>query len=223
MTYGFNLKAISLDDLKVVLRTSYLIPSVRILLDGLDENIGILQTLGIRDLDHLYGQLKTKKKAGDMSDQTGIDLDYMVVLRRYVSSFIPKARKLKDYPDLDGSLLNKMEDLGIKHSLDLDKMLRNMTDQEASQVLTCKVSLVKGLRQVLEVSQLRYISPAFGTLLVRSGYDTIEKLSTTDPKSLPDAIKKTNQDQGIYKGNVGDSDAQFIIDDAKVYLMYRDK
>jgi hypothetical protein len=57
--------------------------------------------------------------------------------------------------------------------------------------------------------------------LVRSGYDSIEKIAEADAEDLHKAIIATNRGQQLYKGNVGDSDAQFLVDDAKVFLRFR--
>lgn len=53
-----------------------------------------------------------------------------------------------------------------------------------------------------------------------SGYDSIEKIALGDSEKMHIDIVSINKVKHIYKGNIGDSDAQFLIDDAKIYLKY---
>jgi hypothetical protein len=110
--------------------------------------------------------------------------------------------------------------LGIKNSIGLYDFMVDKTDEELAGVFESEASKIMVLRHLLDVGKLRYVSPVFATVLVRSGYDSIEKIAEADPKVLHEAIMATNRDQDLYKGNVGDSDARFLVDDAKVYLSH---
>ncbi|MCH4890936.1 DUF4332 domain-containing protein [Acidaminobacter sp. JC074] len=220
MSYGFNLKGISLKEFKTILKESYLIPSMRVLLEDLDKHLDLLTDYGIENMSEFYLQSKTKKKAEVLAEKTGMDLDYMIVLRRMVSSYIPKPRKLEDFTDMNDDLLKRLIHMGIKNSLALDDYLKSHSEEEAAAQLAVDVELIKTFKKLLKVSELRYISPAFATVLVRGGYDTIDKLAQADSKTLLKTIVDTNKKFQIYKGNIGDSDSRFIIDDAKIYLKY---
>ncbi len=217
----FNLSNIKIDDFKTILKEGYLIPSMRVLLKDIEKRFALLSQEEIKTVEELYLQTKTKKKTEELANRAGIDIEYLIVLRRLVSSYIAKPRKLEDYPDIDRPLMKRFDDLNIKTSTALYEYLESNDQLEICKSLFIDEEEYKCLVSLTNVTQLRYVSPLFATVLVRSGYDSIEKISTALSSELHQAIVATNKIQHIYKGNVGDSDAQFLIDDAKVFLKYR--
>jgi len=221
MGYSRNLDLITIDDFKEILVNRYLIPSMRVLLSDIDRRFDLLVQHNIINVEDLYQQTKTKKKVAHLVEVTGIDIDYMIVLRRLVSSYIAKPRKLNEYPDIDIVLCKKLEEMNIKTSKILYDYLESEDREQILSTLAIDSKQLKCLEALMEVTRLRYVSPLFATVLVRSGYDSIEKIAAGDSKLLHEAILTTNKEQHIYKGNVGDSDAQFLIDDAVVFMKYR--
>lgn len=220
MGYAYNLSKISLDDFKNLLTTRYLIPSMRLLTEDIEHHFQQLKDHGIRTVEDLYKKTKTKKNAEQLSNETGIDLDYMVILRRMVSSYIPKPRKLEEYPDIDDGLLKEFHDIGIKTSLQLYDYMLGGSIADLVAGLEVADDTVQLLEDLMSVSRLRYVSPLFATVLVKSGYKSIDDIAGADPNKLHHDIKTTNLELQIYKGNIGDSDARFLVDDAGVFLKF---
>lgn len=211
------LENISLEEFAHILKTSYLIPSMRILLDNIDEYFTILAHHNIKSAFDIHLQTKSKKKMEILSKDSGVPLEYMNLLRRMVGSYIPKARKLIEYPDFNKNLTDKLSSIGIKNSIKLDNYLQTHSDAYILSELNISTDYMKLIRSLIEVGRLRYVSPLFATVMVRCGYDSIEKISNADANEFHNAIISTNKEEKIYKGNIGDSDINFLIDDAKVY------
>lgn len=223
MSYSHNLSNISLKAFKEILKNNYLIPSMRPLLLNIDEQFSLLSQQKITTVEEFYKESKTKKKAEQLLVKSGMDIDYMTLLKRLVSSYISKPRKLSDYPDIDNELVERLEGLGIKTSKTLYEYLEASSHDEIKGELGVEEETLKKLWSLMAVTRLRYVSPLFATVLVRSGYDSIEKIAEAKSSDLHQAIVTTNKKEHIYKGNVGDSDAQFLIDDAKVFVKYTAK
>ena len=222
MDYGLKLSAISLQEFKEILKTSYLIPSMRVLLNDIDKNFEALIDFGISNVNELYLNTKTKKKAELLSNETHIDADYIIVLRRMVLSYIPKPRALEEYPDIDPELLDALIGMNIKNSIQLFDHMVETERKEAIKKLNIKEETYACIWSLMNVSRLRYVSPLFSTVMVRSGYDSIRKIARSKSKKLHEDILATNKEQHIYEGNIGDSDMQFLIDDANVFLKYNE-
>ncbi len=222
MIYGHQISKIGLEDFAGILKRIYLIPSMRILLDDLDGKIERLIENNIMTVETLYLRTKTKKKAECLGAETGIDITYITVLRRMVSSYIPKPRKLGDYPDLDVKLINKFASEGINNSIHLFDYFSDKTDEQVANKFHMDQTRVGILRSLMTIGQLRYISPVFATILVRSGYDSIEKIANADVAVLHQAILTTMKREQLYKGNVAATDARFLVEDANVFLEYCD-
>lgn len=221
MNYGYNLSNISLNQFKEIIEVSYLIPSMRPLLEDIDRWFALLDAHGISSVEALYKLTKTKKKAEVLAEQTGVDQMYMVLLRRMVSSYIAKPRKLVDYPDMSDHVLMNLSRMNIKNSAQLFEYLDLTEPEEIMETLQINHETFLLFQKLISVSMLRYVSPLFAMMLVRSGYDSIEKIAAGEKAAMLKAIVQTNVVEHIYKGNVGDSDSQFLIDDAKVFLRFR--
>lgn len=220
MSYEFNLTSISLQAFKEMLKHMYLIPSMRVLLEDVDQNFLLLEQQNINNVGELHQQLKTKKKAALMAETTGIDFDYMIVLRRMISSYVTKPRKLEDYPDIKDDLLVCLTKLSIKTSKELYDYMSETAIEELKQSLNIDDESLRNLKCLMAVTRLRYVSPLFATVLVKSGYDSIEKIAAANNIKLYEDINETNKAQKIYRGNIGHNDAQFLIEDAAVFLKY---
>jgi len=206
MAYAFDLKKISLEDFKGILQEGYLIPSQVVLREDIDEYFRILEEDDVKNMLDLSKLIKSKKKAEDYSVQSEIPLDYLIVLRRAVSSYLPKPRKLEDYSDIDKIQLEMFKAKGCKTSKDL---------YESDLVYNDRIVAL------MDVSRLRYVSGTFATALVKSGYVSIASISQANPDQMYKDMVETNNEHHIYKGPIGRNDMVFIIEDAKLWIKYK--
>ncbi|MDP3066135.1 MAG: DUF4332 domain-containing protein [Methanobacteriaceae archaeon] len=51
------------------------------------------------------------------------------------------------------------------------------------------------LAKICDVSRLRYVNPAFATLLVNSDYDTVEKIKNATPDEFYQNLVKVNENK----------------------------
>lgn len=220
MSYCFNLESISLHAFKEMLKHMYLIPSMRVLLDDIDQNFQLLGQQRISDMGDLHQQLKSKKEVELLAEKTGIDSEYINVLRRLISSYVTKPRKLEDYPDIEDDLCLYLSKLSIKTSRELYDYMEESTTEALKLSLGIDDASLQTLNSLMAVTRLRYVSPLFATVLIRSGYDSVEKIADADYIKLYDDIIETNKVQNIYRGNIGHNDARFLTEDAAVFLKY---
>ena len=223
MSYGFNLSGVTLERFKKVIQEGYLIPSMRKLLEGIDQNFAAIESHGLTTVSELGQRIANQKKADDFSQQTGIDAAYMTALRRLVSSYKTKPRKLGEFPDIRKDQLLAMAEEGIKTSKALYEYLESEEDSMARERLGLSEAELLRVRALMEVTQLRYVSPLFATAMVMSGHDSISVVAGTDRERFLQALVKVNSEHSIYKGNIGDTDVQFLIDDARFFLEIQDR
>lgn len=220
MAYGFDLSKIPLQAFRDIIRDGYLIPSMRPLREGLDNRFAIIESTGVVTMDDLQRKIKNPKLAQAFGEATGLDNQYVTLLRRLVGSYKAKPRKLEEFPDIDEALYGRLLDMGIKTSKSLYEYLISQAKGSIADDLNVNQTLVETLVALMEVTQLRYVSPLFATAMVRAGYDSIDVVAEGNRETFLEALKKVNEDQAIYKGNIGDTDVQFLIDDAKVFRQY---
>ena len=115
-----------------------------------------------------------------------------------------------------------MEREGLKTSKALFEYLESQELQVAKERLGLSEADLQRVRALMEVTQLRYVSPLFATAMVMSGHDSIAVVAGAERDRFLKELVRVNTEHGIYKGNIGDTDVQFLIDDARFFLEIED-
>jgi hypothetical protein len=69
------------------------------------------------------------------------------------------------------------------------------------------------LTKLCDISRLRYVNAAFSELLVRSKYDTVEKIKRADYMKLYEELKALNEGNRYYTGHIGPKDMDYLVRD----------
>ena len=109
MGYYINLKNITIDDYKEILKSADLLPSRKILKNDIDNIFKIIKKQKITDVDELQRVLKNKNKLQDFSKKSGIQEGYLKILRREVNSYRQRPKKIKDFPGMCENVVLKLE------------------------------------------------------------------------------------------------------------------
>ena len=87
--YHLNSAAYTLQQLRDQLRPLTLIPSRKPLTVNLENQFDLLHKVGINALEDVLTALKTRKKTEVFSRESGIDIEYLNLLRREANSDLP--------------------------------------------------------------------------------------------------------------------------------------
>jgi exonuclease VII large subunit len=218
MGYCRALDKMSLDAYKRLLEEDYLIPSLLMLRQDIDQVFSKLSDSNIQTAEGLYQALKTKKKAEILADQLGIEREYMIRLRRSISSYIPKSRKIGEYPCIESKLKQAILAQNIKNSKDLYNYLEQHKLEDLCHHFDVDKKTIVYLKQLMNLSRLRYASPIFVTVLIAAGYHTMDLIAKAEASELLAAFTKYNDQLDLYKGKLGENDMRFIIEDARMFM-----
>ena len=214
--YQIELDKITLTKLKQLLKKGRLLPSQQVLKENLDERFGILQKAGIKNIQQLQTALKTKGNVSAYARKTGIPENFLTILRREANSYNPKPRALKDFPDVDRKLVSQLAKLGITDTIQyLEKTGTKKDRKQLAQNVGANVKDIETLTRLAELTRLRYVNAAFATLLVKAGYDSVQKMSKSDPTALYNDLVKANAGKKIFGGAIGLEDMGSCVLDAK--------
>lgn len=214
MPYYIDLSKITLNKFKDNLKSGYLLPSQQILKEDIDKKFKALKSQNIENMHQLQQALKTKGKIDNFSSSSGLSVDYLTVLRRMVNSYHPQPRKLKDFTCLSAETKNKLENMNIKTTPQLFEKVALKEDRnklKAELYIGDDEALI--LAKISDVSRLRYVNPAFATLLINSKYDTVEKIKTADYNELYHELITLNGNKKYYKGRINLKDMDFLVND----------
>jgi hypothetical protein len=180
------------------------------LLDGIANNFAALERTGCKSIRELRARLKSAKTIVLLAEDSGIDADYLSLLRRVVEGFFPKPQLLTVFDWLDKNTLVKLEKAGIKNTEQL--YLAACSDLAALAKMTGLHA--KGLSEPIALSNLsrvQWVSPNFARVLIASGFDSAAKVANANPEVLYAAVTKANENARFYKGKVGVRDMNRLV------------
>jgi hypothetical protein len=198
--YYINLMEFSLNRFKHILESEEGLPARQILKEDLDTRFDVLVSMGIRNLNDLTGALSTKRKLEAFSQESGLPIDYLVILRREAKSYIPKPVVLREIPGVSLEDIDKLAAVGITHSKHL--FARGQTVKEREELAAATGVSIQSLLELVKLSDLarvRGIGAAFTRLFYETGADTVEKLSGWDPEALFHKAHEVNKEKGVTK------------------------
>jgi hypothetical protein len=93
MTYNIDAENISLDELRKRIEETDLVPSRASLLNGIKVKFNALEQQGITTLTRLRNELKNAKHLEAVSKLTGIEKQYLIILRGCTQKLLEKQAK----------------------------------------------------------------------------------------------------------------------------------
>lgn len=216
MGYYIDLKSISIDTYKEILKAADLIPSWKILEKNIDKNFDVIKKHNINNLDELLTAFKDKTKIQEFSNKSGLPENYLAVLKRVVNGYRQKPNRLKDFVCISETVVHKLEKSGVKNTLKLyEEILTANKRNELSKKTGISDSEVMLLTKLTDLSRIRWVNHTFAYVLLEAGYDTAEKVADADYQELYETVKQLNEERKIYKAHIGVLDMKRCIDSAK--------
>jgi hypothetical protein len=196
--YHMDLAQFSLDRFQKILETGHLLPSQRILGDDIPGRFSVLASMGITNLQELFDALKTKKRLEQFAEESGLDLDYLKILRRRLNIYMPKPVPFAKIPGVAPEHIERLAAVGIKHTRQLfararSKVGRSELVEETGIPAEAMLELVK----LSDVARAGYVGPIFARMLVETGADTLEKLAASSPAELHAKLLAVNEEQRL--------------------------
>jgi len=213
MSYYRNLKSISIESFKEILRDMDMIPSWMILKENINQRMDAIIKQDVSNLDELITVLKTKKKVECFSVKSGMELDYLIVLRRMINGYLPKPNKFSDSPLFSQELLNKLPYTTTKSLYDL--IITSEQRQNLSSETGIAIEDILLLSKYCDVSRIRWVNHTFATVLLHTGFDTTETIANADYNIMYETIKSWNEKEKYYKAHIGKNDMKFLVALAK--------
>ena len=198
MAYYRDLKAISLTDYQAILENADLLPSRRVLQEDVAARFAILRAQGLVSVADVQSTLKTKAKVQAFARESGLDEEYLAVLRREINSLQPKPNKLADFPETPEAVVSALAELGIKHTAQLYERVRTPADRAA---LAVEAGVDEGeilrLAKLTDLSRIRWVNHTFAYMLLELGYESAAQVAAADPVALHAELDRLNDERGI--------------------------
>ena len=216
MGYYIDLKKITIEQYKKILKTADLIPSQMIIKENINGNLDIIKKHNIKNLDELLKKTKNKDKLQELVKQTGLPENYLATLKRVINGYQPKPNKIKDFPCIAASVAKKLEAIGLKNTLQLyEEILTAPKRKELSEKTGISKDEIMKLAKLTDLSRIKWVNHTFANVLYEAGYTTAKKVANADHQKMYEKIIKLNKEKELYKGNIGVHDMKLCVDAAK--------
>lgn len=216
MGFYVDLDKIQLNQYRSKLESADLLPSRVVLKEGIRQHFKQLEALGIRTVGELLKALGSKKKLEAVSEQSGIDLNYLTILAREIKSYKQKPSALKDFPGVPEQVAAALEGIGIKNTLQLyDQVLTPEQRKQLADRVKLEEGAITRLAKLTDLSRVRWVNHTFAHALHEAGYDTAQQVARADYATLYEDVKRVNKEKGLYKGQVGLHDMKLCVEAAR--------
>ncbi len=212
MTYHMDAERVGLDELRKRIVETDLIPSRAALLDGITEKMKALEQQGITTLAGLRNELKSPKRLEALSETTGIDTKYLILLRREIEGYFPKPSALEAFDWLPGGEIAKLEGGGIRHAAALWEAAGSIDGRtELAKSTGVDVAVLEVLVRLVDLTRVQWVSPTTARMLVEAGYDSASKVAAADAEDLYEALARVNEGDRFFKGKIRLRDVKRVV------------
>ncbi|MFO8068622.1 MAG: DUF4332 domain-containing protein [Alkalibacterium sp.] len=181
-------------------------------MEKIDEEFLKFEEHGFLTLEDLRKGLKNKKDIPTLSKKTGIDYDYLVLLRREIESYFPKPFQLSSFDWLLQKDIAKLETLGYQNSVLLFEALSS--SEKKTEIINDREfepEFIESIHTLLDLTRIQWVSPNFARMLVSAGYTNAKMVSTADPDDLCSKLDTVNKENNYFKGKIGLRDIKRLV------------
>lgn len=212
MAYYPDAKKITLDDLKKRIEETDLIPSRISLVEQIDEKFGKLKKHGCTTFADLREEIKSVKSLTATAKKTGIDPQYLTLLRREIEGYFPKTFSTSMLDCLPQKVITKLESRGFNNSILLYDALDSAHKRdEIGTALEIESQLINFIYSLLDLTRIQWVSILTARMLIDAGYENAQKVSKADPDELCEALERVNKAKKYFKGNIGLRDIKRLV------------
>ena len=212
MTYHIDAETISLDDLRQRIEATDLVPSRASLTDKIKERMQALEKQGILTLASLRAALKNPKRLAAVSEATGIDSQYLILLRREIEGYFPQPVALSVFDWLPKDEIVKLEQNEIRDTAALYEITSSPSKRsELVKAIGADPATLEMLAGLADLMRVQWVSPTFARILILVSQDSAVKVAAANAGDLYQALANINAGDKFFKGKIGLRDIKRLV------------
>lgn len=218
MSYSIELKRITINQYRDMLKTKDLLPSRKMLLDDIDSVFGKMESAGFRDAEGLYKALGSPKKLESLSQSTGISADYLTLLKRELGGLIAKIVPLAQFPELEPATTERLTAKSIKNSKDVyDATEGFINNGRLCDIAGLSREQAKEVSALCDFVRINGVAALSAHIFYAAGYGSLKEIAGEDSARLLASVNHILKEKYALKP-LGLKDAQYCIDYAALLL-----
>ena len=209
--YSTELERISLDEFQEILLSIELLPSRKILLEGLSTLIERLKQKGINHLAALQKLLKNKKRYPALADELAVSVEYLTVLNREINSYVSKPIPLSKLEVFTNAELKGLEAAGVKSTRNLYERGLTPSDRRAlAEGISIPQEKIVAALELSDLLRITGVGPVYARILKEMGIRNVASFLEIDSQDAVEAYKRINTEKNYSKVNLGIKDIEYV-------------
>ncbi|MFZ4725136.1 MAG: DUF4332 domain-containing protein [Paludibacter sp.] len=210
--YFINVEKFSIEKFKNILTTKDILPGRVVLKEALEERFELLKSRKIDTLSDLLDTLKTKSKIEKFSNDTGLSVEYLTILRREANSYISVPIRLIELLFVETDIINILEANGIRDSKQLFDMAAKRSDRrKIAEKFELPMDKLLELVRLCDLVRITGVGPVFARIIYDAGIYTVNDFMSYDSIDLFERLKTTNDIHGWTKTKFTLKDIEYCI------------
>ena len=198
--YSTELERISLDEFQEILLSIELLPSRKILLEGLSTLIERLKQKGINHLAALQKLLKNKKRYPALADELAVSVEYLTVLNREINSYVSKPIPLSKLEVFTNAELKGLEAAGVKSTRNLYERGLTPSDRRAlAEGISIPQEKIVAALELSDLLRITGVGPVYARILKEMGIRNVASFLEIDSQDAVEAYKRINTEKNYSK------------------------
>lgn len=215
--YEFDPEEFSMELFRELLRNKEILPGRRILKEDIDVRFEILLENGINNLADLNVKLKSKEKIAIFSAETGLEEDYLTILKREANSYIPKPVKIKEMDGISFNTIEKLISAGINTSKQIYENLADPGERkELSDELGIPLPELNKIFCLSDLCRVFGIGPTTVHIFYDAGIKSVEQIKNSIPEDLMGGFLASNEQNEITRMHAPLGYFRYIIEMSRI-------
>ncbi len=223
--YSVNLAGITVEEFEKIMLTTQLLPSQKLILEGISHNTRKLKDKGLTNLQEVHDLLGKKQNYPAISKDMGIDGDYLVILNRMVNSYIAKVLPLGKLGIFTKEELELLEKEKINNTKQYYEALLSTGQKEELSARTCiSLSRIGYALHITDLLRINGVGVDYARILYETGVKGIGDYNRTTSETILRSVNELNRERAFSKATLGISDIDYCrrfcekLDDEISYL-----
>jgi hypothetical protein len=197
-----------------LIRIKKLIPSRVCLKEQIEERFRRLMKHGIRDLGQLITCMDSREKLTDLAIETGIPLEYLLLLNREARSYLARPFPISKFPGIPFEFCEVLRTKELRSTRDFFERVRTPEQRKRLSLQTgIPENRLAQIHALCDLTRITGVGARFAKILYDSGIRSTPELANADARELVSRFRDTTLKQGI--PDLGEDDIQYCINYAR--------
>lgn len=194
-----------------------MIPSRRLLHEGIEEHFRALESAGIENLKNLFAKLGSKEKIAKVAREKNIPEAYLSLLKREAGSYLARPFPLTDFPSIPHEYTEVLKTKGIRSTRDFFESLQTPSQRKQITKQTgIPEARLHEIYSLCDLSRITGVEGFYARIIYHAGIRTVGDFAETDAKSHARLYLETLEKLSYPVKNLAEDDLEYCISYAKL-------